>query len=224
MTVDRLIADLVDGGRVLAAERLVTAFGHLSGRSRAGRLVITPPRPLGSLDAAGAAGAFTELPLHDGAELPAGTPREAWIHMAIARTRPDVNAICRAQPVVATALTAVDVPILPLHGQGSLLGPQVPVFDDARLVRDEQRGRRLAEGLGAGRAIVLRGNGAVTTGATVGEAVALMWVLEASAVINQLAAAAGTPRPLRPRDQDAWRAAGGELLDRIWNRLKESSR
>lgn len=216
MAEDPAVADLVAAARVLAGERLVSAFGHVSVRRDARRLVITPQMPLGSL---AAGDAFAELSVDDH-ELPDGVPREAWIHLAIARARPDVKAICRAQPPVATALAAAGVPIRPLHGQGGLLGPEVPVFEDAVLIRDRRRAGRLAECLGAARAVVMRGNGAVTTGTTVGEAVALMSVLEASAEVNRVAVSAGRPRPLSREAQDAWRSASGELLERIWKSLR----
>jgi HCOMODA/2-hydroxy-3-carboxy-muconic semialdehyde decarboxylase len=162
---------------------------------------------------------WTELDL--GAdELPTGVPREAWIHVAIARGRTDVAAICRAQPPVATALASAGVPILPLHGQGAFVGPQVPVFDDAVLVRDEARAMALAERLGGTPALLLRGNGAVTVGADVGEAVGRMWVLEASARMNSVAAAAGTPAPLSDDEQAAWRGVAAEILGRIWADLR----
>ncbi|GAA2206919.1 hypothetical protein GCM10009850_023770 [Nonomuraea monospora] len=212
-------SELADAGRALAAAGLVTAFGHVSARLPGDRLLMTPPVPLGTLTPAAR---YAEVPL-DGAALPDGTPREAWIHVEIARARPDVGAICRAQPPTATALASAGVPILPLHGQGAFLGPEVPVLDDAVLVRDRARGRALAERLAGAPALVMRGNGAVTVGATVGEAVALMWVLEAGARMNATAAAAGTPVPITPAEQEAWRAVRSELSDRIWSHLRESS-
>ncbi|MEW9550251.1 class II aldolase/adducin family protein [Nonomuraea sp. NPDC050783] len=211
--------ELARAGRALAAARLVTAFGHVSARIADGRLLMTPPVPLGTLTEDSP---YAVLDL-DAGDLPGGAPREAWIHVEIARARPGAGAICRAQPPTATALASAGVPIRPLHGQGAFLGPEVPVLDDAVLVRDRARGRALADRLGGAPALVLRGNGAVTTGASVGEAVALMWVLEASARMNATATAAGTPVPLSPAEQEAWRAAGPELLPRIWSHLQESS-
>ncbi|GAA2905191.1 hypothetical protein GCM10010517_71350 [Streptosporangium fragile] len=211
--------ELADAGRALAAAGLVTAFGHVSARIADDRLLMTPPVPLGTL---GPGSRYAEVPV-DAADLPEGTPREAWIHVEIARARPDVRAICRAQPPTATALASAGVPIVPLHGQGAFLGPEVPVFDDAVLVRDRGRGRTLAERLGDAPALVMRGNGAVTVGASVGEAVALMWVLEASARMNATAAASGTPVPITPAEQEAWRAVRSELSTRIWSYLRESS-
>ncbi|MEV0624071.1 class II aldolase/adducin family protein [Nonomuraea sp. NPDC050404] len=212
---------LAEAGRALAAAGLVTAFGHVSARVAGDRLLMTPPVPLGTL---GPDAPYTEVALGAAVEaLPEGTPREAWIHVEIARARPGVGAICRAQPPTATALASAGVPIVPLHGQGAFLGPRVPVFDDAVLVRDRERGRTLAACLGDAPALVMRGNGAVTVGATVGEAVALMWVLEASARMNATAAAAGTPVPITPAEQEAWLAVRAELCGRIWSYLRESS-
>jgi HCOMODA/2-hydroxy-3-carboxy-muconic semialdehyde decarboxylase len=216
-SLDSLIEELAEAGHVLDRAGLVTAFGHVSCRLGPDRVLITPPEPLGGLTGAHA---FTELDLTD-AELPPGVPREAWIHAAIAKRRPDVGAICRAQPPVATALAAAGVPIEPLHGQGAFLGPRIPVFDDAVLVRDRDRAEALADHLGDAPALVMRGNGAVTVGADIGEAVARMWVLEASAQMNSVAAAAGTPRPLSAEEQCQWRAVAPEILGRIWRHLRQ---
>jgi ribulose-5-phosphate 4-epimerase/fuculose-1-phosphate aldolase len=212
----QLVDDLVAAGHALSRTGLVTAFGHVSARTAGGSLLITPPEPLGGLTSDSA---WTELE-PDAAALPAGVPREAWIHLAIARARPDVGAICRAQPPTATALASAGVPIVALHGQGAFLGPLVPMYDDAVLVRDEARGAALAARLADSPALVMRGNGAVTVGADIGEAVARMWVLEASAGMNSIAAAAGTPRPLSDDEQAAWRSVAPEILGRIWGDLR----
>ena len=213
---EKLIDELVAGGHALHRAGLVTAFGHVSCRVADHRLLITPPMPLGRLTPGAE---WTELDL-DASTLPAGVPREAWIHLAIARRRPDVGAICRAQPPVATALASAGVPIVPLHGQGAFLGPRVPVFDDAVLVRNEARAVALAEQLADEPALLLRGNGAVTVGADIGGAVARMWVLEASAQMNSVAASAGTPTPLSADEQAAWRGVSAEILGRIWADLR----
>ena len=216
MTPHFAIDELVAAGHALHRAGLVTAFGHVSSRVAGDRLLITPSLALGRLTPQSE---WTELTL-DANELPVGVPREAWIHVAIGRRRPDVRAICRAQPSTATALASAGVPIVALHGQGALLGPQVPVFGDAVLVRDEKRAEALADRLGDAPALLLRGNGAVAVGADVGEAVARMWVLEASARMNSVAAAAGTPTPLSDDEQAAWRNVAAEILGRIWAELR----
>src|SRR5919202_301362 len=140
--VATLHEDIVAAARALAAEGLVTAFGHVSAREvEQDGFLITPPRPLGSL---GPDEPLLEVSL-DEDELPEGVPGEAWIHWAIYNGRPDVAGVCRAQPQISTALASASVPIRPLHGQGAFLGEEVPVYNDARLIRDREAGEALAE-------------------------------------------------------------------------------
>ncbi|MGO1165077.1 MAG: class II aldolase/adducin family protein [Janibacter sp.] len=208
--------DLVAAGRVLAHAGLVTAFGHVSVRTSPTGMVITPPHPLGTLTAGSP---FVELDTgSDG--LPATAAKESWVHLAIADARPDVRAICRAQPETATALASAGVPIRPIHGQGSFLGDEIPVFTDPRLVRDRERAVRLADVLGHAPGLLMRGNGAITVGTSVAHAVARMWVLEASARINATATASGTASPLDLDEQRAWRESEIELCHRIWDHMR----
>lgn len=209
-------ADLLAAARALAAAGLVNAFGHVAARAGDAGLRITPPRPLGSL----APGDPLTTVALEAWELPAGVPGEAWIHVGILSARDDVAAVCRAQPVSPAAATAAGLTIRPLHGQGVFVGRQVPVFDDARLVRTHAQGEAVAARLGGAPALILRGNGAVTVGRNVGEAVARMWVLEASATLNLQAAAAGTPRVLDEQALAYWEGVAPEILARIWAWLR----
>jgi HCOMODA/2-hydroxy-3-carboxy-muconic semialdehyde decarboxylase len=211
--------DVVVAARSLAAAGLVTAFGHVSVRtgSRSG-FRITPPKPLDTLRPDEP---LQEVPLA-GDELPDGVPKEAWIHRAIYETRPDVGAICRAQPPVATAIASAGVPMRVLHGHAAFLGWEVPVYGDARLIREREAGEALARSLGGAGGVVMRGNGAVTVGADVGAAAARMWVLERSAEMNRDAAAAGSPEPLSDSEFAYWESVSEEILERIWAYLRDS--
>ena len=208
--------EVIAAARALSAAGLVTAFGHVSAREGKDGFRITPPKPLGSLepDEDLLKGSLAED------ELPEGVPGEAWIHWAIYKSRPHVEGICRAQPPVSTAITSASIPIRPLHGQGAFLGEEVPVYDDARLIRDREAGEELAKDLGNAGGIVMRGNGAVTVGESVGAAVARMWVLERSAEMNQMAVGVGTPRPLGEEEFMYWESVSEEILERIWSYLK----
>jgi HCOMODA/2-hydroxy-3-carboxy-muconic semialdehyde decarboxylase len=209
--------DIIAAARALAAEGLVTAFGHVSVREEEQEsFLITPPKPLGSLELDEP---LLEVSLAEG-ELPEGVPGEAWIHWAIYKSRPDVGGICRAQPPITTAVISAGVPIRPLHGQGAFLGEEVPVYDDARLIRGREAGEALAENLGNAGGVVMRGNGAVTVGSSVGVAVARMWVLEVSAEINRTAANVGTPQVLNEEEFSYWESVSEEILERIWSYLK----
>ena len=215
--------EILAAAHALAAEGLVTAFGHLSIRKEDKEgFLITPPKPLGSLEANEP---LLEVSLEKD-ELPEGVPGEAWVHWAIYNSRPDVGGICRAQPPICTAVTSAGVPIKPLHGQGAFLGEEeeVPVYEDARLIREQQAGESLAKRLGSAEGVVMRGNGAVTVAKSVGVAVARMWVLETSAEINRTAAAAsvGTPQVLNGEEYSYWESVSEEILERIWSYLKTS--
>lgn len=214
MSTASIADDLTRAGHALDATGLVTAFGHVSARISDEDLLITPPRPLGSL----VGGKFPQLSICAG-ELPADAPREAWMHTAIAAVRPDVGAICRAQPPAVAATAALGFPLVPLHGQGALVGPVVPIFHNSRLVREPVIARDLAAALGGSAALVLRGNGAVTVGATIAEAVARMWILDETARLTLAVAPHGPIRALPAEEQAAWTATGSELLNRIWHHL-----
>lgn len=195
--------EVIPAARALARHGLVDAFGHVS--ARVGQtFAMTAPEPLGTVDR------LLQIPL-DADELPDGAPKEAWIHAGIYRVRPDVGGICRAQPASVNAA----VTIRARHGQGAFVGGDVPVHDDATLVRTRELGATVAATLGDGDAIVLRGNGAVTVASRPGIAMALMHVLEASARINL----AGNATPLSDAEYASWRAAAPDLLDRLWAHL-----
>ncbi len=207
--------EVIPAAHALAREGLVDAFGHVSARS-GDVFALTPPRPLESLTPSDD---LVEVPLNAD-DLPDGAPKEAWIHLEIYRRRAEVGGICRAQPLAVNAAAGAGVAIRALHGQGAFVGAQVPVHDDATLVRSRELGAAVAERLGHGDAVVLRGNGAVTVGPTPGIAAARMVVLEASAKVNLAAAAAGTTRPLSDAEVGAWRAVAPEILGRLWSHLR----
>jgi len=209
-------SEVIDAARALAAAGLVDAFGHVSIR-RGESVMLTPARPLAQLSHSDAL-----LPVAlDVDELPTGVPKEAWIHLGVYRNRPDVTAICRAQPPSAAVCAASGVPIRPLYGHGAFLGSEVPVFQDARLVRTKQLGDAVAATLGQAPALVMRGTGAVAVADRPGRAMALMAVLERSARLNLEAAAVGRPAlELSSAEFEGWQEVRSELLDRFWAYLR----
>ena len=216
-----LRGEVVEAARVLARLGLVTAFGHVSARA-GDSMLITPAADLAGVTAA----SVIEVPL-EGQALPAGAPAEAWAHLALYRARPDAAAIARAQPAAAFAVAAVTTAMVPVHGQAAWLGESVPVYDDAALLRSADRAERAASCLPAGEALLLRGNGALTLGATPGLAVARMWLLAAAcdvylAALSASGAASGANSVTALSDGEiaSWRAVGGELLPRLWEHLR----
>lgn len=205
-----LLDAVVEAARVLAALGLVDAFGHVSARA-GDALLITPPTALDQAQG-------TELVLVplDAADLPPGAPPETWLHLAVYRARPDVAAIARAQPEATLAVGADRTELAPLHGQAAWLGRRVPVHPVPRLLRTAELATAAAASLGEADAMVLRGNGAVTTGTDPGIAVARMHLLATACRVH---AAARHPVPLDEDDITAWRAAAPPLLARLWLHL-----
>jgi HCOMODA/2-hydroxy-3-carboxy-muconic semialdehyde decarboxylase len=227
--------EIAEAARVLSALGLVTAFGHVSARS-GGVMLITPAADLAGVT--GAAIVAVPLDQPDAGLLPAGAPAEAWAHLAVYRARPDARAIARGQPPSAFAAAAAAVSgtvsgggasagpaarLLPLHGQAAWLGDFVPVHDSAHLLRSAELGRRAAADLPAGEALLLRGNGAVTLGATPALAVTRMWLLAAACQAWLAAAGAGPVTPLTAAETESWRSVAGELLPRLWQHLRHQA-
>jgi HCOMODA/2-hydroxy-3-carboxy-muconic semialdehyde decarboxylase len=212
------VDEVLAAARTLAAHGLVDAFGHVSARTATG-FALTPPEALGTL---APDTALIDVSLQAPA-LPARAPKEAWIHRAIYARRPEVGAICRAQPRAVNDAAGAGLVLRALHGQGAFVGAQVPVHDDATLVRDAGRGEAVAAALGDGPAVVLRGNGAVTVAASPGLAVALMHVLETSARVNLAAASARRSRPLSAGECAAWQSVAPEILARLWTHLTHTA-
>jgi HCOMODA/2-hydroxy-3-carboxy-muconic semialdehyde decarboxylase len=217
---------VAEAANVLARLGLVTAYGHVS--ARAGEvMLITPAADLADVTAS----QVIAVPLTAAPPLPAGVPAEAWAHLALYRARPDAAAIARAQPVSGLAAAATTTSLVPLHGQAAWLGESVPVHDSATLLRSPELAERAARSLAVGEAVLLRGNGAITLGATPGLAVARMWVLAAACEIylaargirETMGTGFGTPYSVTPLSADeiaSWRAAGDELLPRLWQHLR----
>ncbi len=211
-----LRGELVAAAHALSRHGLVTAYGHVSARVGP-NVLITPPRDLRSVNEA----SLIEFPL-DVEELPPSVPPEAWAHLAIYRSRADVESVARAMPPTTFGAASV-VDALPLlHGQASWLGPyDVPVHRDAMLLRSAASADAMAMTLGTGQAVLLRGNGAITVGRDPGSAMARMHVLSAACQVWLQASGAGDPAPLSRSEAEAWSGAGEQLLSRLWRHLEK---
>lgn len=207
--------ELLSGAHVLASQGLVTGFGHVSTRIADDRFIITPARPLGALSQIEE---LIEVSLENDI-MPAGAPGEAWIHWSIYRKHASIVSVCRAQPEYAGIATIAGVPISPVYGHGAFLGEKVSVHDKVELIRSRELGDELADTLGEAKALVIRGTGAVTVGDSVGEAVALMWVLENNSRMNFLSRLVGSPQILSREEIFSWSSLRAEMLDRVWEYL-----
>ena len=209
--------DVVEAAHVLSRLGLVSAYGHVSARIGASML-ITPAADLPTVTEP----TMVEVPL-EASSLPPAAPAEAWAHLALYRARRDAGSIARAQPASTFAAAAMTTSLTPLHGQAAWLGDSIPVHDSAHLLRSAELADHAARALPTGEALLLRGNGALTLGATPGIAVARMWLLSVACDAFVAARATGRVTPLTNEEIASWRAVGDELLPRLWEHLRERS-
>jgi HCOMODA/2-hydroxy-3-carboxy-muconic semialdehyde decarboxylase len=107
-----------------------------------------------------------------------------------------------------------------LHGMGSYFSPSVPLWDDPQLIRSDAQAAALAVQLGQARALVMRGNGVVTAGRDLQEAVVLAWYLEDAARIEiDCLGAPGLPVVLSEQEAARRATRDGRIFERMWDYL-----
>ncbi|HVM67160.1 MAG TPA: class II aldolase/adducin family protein [Acidimicrobiales bacterium] len=200
--------------RAVARCGLVTAYGHCSARIDASTFTVTP---LGVPGAVGT-GQCTPIVGVDG-PLPEDVAGEVRVHQAIYRRRPDVGGICRVHPPVLVALSTQRVTPRARHGHGAYFAPAPPLWDSPRLVRDDQTAAAVADALGAGNAIVLRGNGAVTVGPDLRAASVVAWFLEDAARVELVAHQLGGHLELTGAEAAARATWAGDIAERMWDHM-----
>lgn len=203
--------------RALGRGGLSGPFGHCSVRLDGRCCLVCAPKPM---LAVGPGDAGSVVPFEG--PLPAGVLGEVRIHQQIYQRRPEAGAICRFISPQVTALAALGRTPRARHGFGSYFAPAVPFWPQAALVRDDVAAAGVAELIGAGPAIVLNVNGAVTVGRSAEQALALAWFLEDAARVELAALAAGLAEqaPLLQGEVAAQRAIWeGRIAERIWDFL-----
>jgi ribulose-5-phosphate 4-epimerase/fuculose-1-phosphate aldolase len=138
------------------------------------------------------------------------------------KDHPSVNAITRIHARVANMFSVTGRKLEPVHNHGSFFAGGVPVFEKPDLISTPELGRAVARLIGDGRAVLLRGNGQVTVGGSVPEAVMMAIYLEEAADVLFGALQIGIPIPLTV-DESAKRrveALPPVDLERAWNYFK----
>ena len=201
--------------RALARAGLVHAYGHCSARADAQSFIVTPPKPLGVVEAADPP---VTVPL-DG-PLPRDALPEVLAHQCIYRCRADVQAIARFQSPAITTLSTLGRTPRARHGFGAYFAPAAPLHANPRLVRDQPSAEALAATLGSARAIVMRGNGAIALGASIEEALVMAWYLEDAARVELAVLATGLAGLELTEAEARERAVtSGRIIERMWDYL-----
>ncbi|MFQ5684440.1 MAG: class II aldolase/adducin family protein, partial [Candidatus Binatia bacterium] len=149
-------------------------------------------------------------------------PFEAPLHVAIFNERPEINAIARIHGRMANLFSVTDKKIEPVHNHGSFFYGGVPVFPKTELISTQELGKEVASMLAAKPAILLRGNGQVTLGRNIPEAVIMAIYLEEAADLLYGALQIGTPIHLSDEESASRQVESLPPVDleRAWNFFK----
>jgi len=219
--VSDLKRDVISACRILGEQKLVEGFGHVSARLPDSESFLLTPRISLAL-----VGETDLLTLNLDGKVVEGhhpAPFEAWLHTAIMKSKPSVNAITRIHARVANMFSVTERKLEPVHNHGSFFAGGVPVFKRPDLISTAELGVQMAQELGDDPAILLRGNGQVTVGRTIPEAVMMAIYLEEAAVMLYGALQIGTPIPLSASESKQRRieALPPVDLERAWNFFKK---
>lgn len=218
---------VAQGSRILAAQGILDAFGHLSCRS--------PDHPDRFFISRNLAPAMVtdedvvELDL-DGEQVRGSAPArlflERFIHGEIYRLRPDVEAIVHshAPPVVPFTLVP-GARVRPIcHMCGFLEGTPQPfdVADHAGpatdlLISSRELGLRLAEHLGSANVTLMRAHGYTAVGNSVPQAVYRAIYTMRNCEIELSARVLGEPNFLSAAEAESCERTTGAQADRAWN-------
>ena len=183
-----LIEDIVAANRILAAQGVCDAFGHVSARhpERPDRYLLARARApdlIGRDD-------IQEYEL-DGTPVDPAARKgylERHIHGALYEARPDVHAVIHSHSRSVIPFTVTSEPLRPIVHSCATIGKHIPVWDaqdtfgdTALLVSDMAMGRDFAAVLADNRTALMRGHGCTVVARSVREAVYTAVYLEVNA-------------------------------------------
>jgi ribulose-5-phosphate 4-epimerase/fuculose-1-phosphate aldolase len=217
----QLKKDIISACRVLSHKKLIEGFGHVSARIPDSDLFLMTPRIGLAL-----VRESQLLTVNLKGEVIQGkhpAPSETWLHTAIMKAKPGVNAITRIHARFANMFSVTDRKLEPVHNHGSFFASGVPVFYKPDLITTQKLGEDVAHALGAGPAVLLRGNGQITVGRTIPEAVMMAIYLEEAAEVLYGALQIGTPIPLTSAESARRQVEALPPVDmeRAWNFFKK---
>lgn len=212
--------DLIAACRIFSAEELVQGFGHVSARIPESDLFLLTPRVSLAL-----VREKDLILLNFKGEIVAGNlpaPFEAPLHTAIFNGRAEVKAVARIHGRRANMFSVTEKKIEPVHNHGSFFTGGVPVFPRTDLISTQELGEGVVAALGKKPAILLRGNGQVTVGRSIAEAVMMAIYLEEAADMLYGALQIGSPIPLTSEESALRKdeTLPPVDLERAWNFFK----
>ena len=224
-TAQSTIRELVDANHILFDQGVVDGFGHVSVRH--------PDRPDRFLLARSMAPALVterdvlEFDL-EGAAVEEGGPAaylERFIHSEIYRRRGDVHAVVHSHsPSVVPFGVVKAARLQPMFHMCGFLGGSTPVFEirdfagdgSDLLISNKQLGAALAQSLGRGPAVLMRGHGSTVVGSNLRQAVFRAVYTEVGARLQTEAMRLGPVTYLTEQETIATTNTIGTQIDRSW--------
>ena len=203
--IDALKQQVADSSHVLDHQGLVDFHGHVSARIPGTNSIIIKP-VLKAHNQVSAADLVTvdidEYIAADTGGWDPGSqqgrkievavpPREAMLHIAAYKKRPDVNSVVHTHQLVSTAIGIANVPIKPVYNQGVPFAPETPIYQKPDLITTWALGEEVADTMGEANAVLLRGHGVMVVGSTVDAAVSNTIYLERTAIMQVIATIMG---------------------------------
>ncbi len=218
--------DLVTANRILYAQGVVDAFGHVSVRDEEDpeSFLLARNMPPGLVEAGDIVRYRFDGSARDGDER--RPYLERYIHGSAYRARPDVGAVVHSHAPSTIPFGIVrEAPLVPVWHMSAFLAGPVPIFEirdvegDASdlLIRSTATGDALARTMGENTAVLMRGHGATIVGRTVQEAVFRAVYLALNAQVQADAMRLGTPVHLNASEAAAATATIGAQIDRAWS-------
>lgn len=223
--VSSTIRELVDANHILFDQGVVDGFGHVSVRHPA-----LPDRFLLARSMAPGLVAEKDILVFDlhGAPVEKDGPAvylERFIHSEIYRGRPDVVAVIHSHsPSVVPFSAVTGTKLRPIFHMCGFLGAGTPVFEirdfagpsSDLLISDNRLGSALAQSLGSGPAVLMRGHGSTVVGSTLRQAVFRAVYTEVGARLQSEAMKLGPVTYLTEGEATATTNTNNTQIDRAW--------
>jgi 3-hydroxy-2-methylpyridine-4,5-dicarboxylate 4-decarboxylase len=163
-TAAEAIDQLVMANRIIANEGIVDALGHISTRNPENPKTFFIARRIAPIEVTKQDIAEVDLEGNIVSKPVLTIPGETFIHSAIYKNRPDINAVFHGHPPAIIPFTVTDIPMRPLLNTAGCIYQGVKVFDDYSpgsgfLITTKEDAERLAKHLGQGRVQLMRSHG-----------------------------------------------------------------
>jgi len=225
---DELLDELVVANHILANEKFVDSFGHISVRhpDNPNHFFISCSRSPEIVTRDDIMEFDLEGNSVDGSTLrPYG---ERFIHGAILESRPEIHSVVHNHSLSVIPFGVTGTPLQPIIHTGAVIGQNIPIWDiydkfgdTDLLVRNMEHGRDLAKNLGQSTVILMRGHGCSVVGSHIKGATLAAVYLQISASVQLQSMQLGDIRYLTPGETEHCTELfySDLAMDRVWENL-----